>query len=770
MSTVSAQPRTEFSKPLLATLLAAALGLSACGGGGGGSDAAATTVATDTGSTTSGSGAPSTTTTTNTTDGASTAAAVEPSPEADAAGMATTVVEELAQGNAKPKLTIRAQGTLAGGVGPVMQVRVDGVVVGSATVSSTTLADYVISTPTLKAGAAVDVVFTNDAVVNGEDRNLTVSTISDGTTTVWPASSVVTYDRGGGNTAFDGVDVVAGTSGMWWGGALRFKWPTASTATKTPAAQYAAARFLQQATFGATPAEVQRLAGMTYAAWFNEQIAKPVTPDFVSFVQAKYDQGDAWRPNGANYTDAWPSHRFWSLAATAPDALRKRMAFALHGIFVSSQGDSNLWAHSRAYASYMDQLNRLAFDNYRNVLEEVALSPAMGIYLSHMRNRKEDLTTGRLPDENFAREVMQLFSIGLVELNQDGSVKLGADGKPIDTYGNADVMALAKVFTGWSWAFPDAQLTDTNFRWGSPNYATASDTKMDLQRMKAYPSQHSAAEKRLFAGKAWAVTVPAGATPQTSLKLALDGLFNHPNVAPFISRQLIQRFTTSHPSPAYVGRVAAVFNNNGKGVRGDLGAVLRAVLLDAEARAATPAANFGKVKEPILRVSQWMRAFDVRSSTGDFLMGNELGNVLQQALRPASVFGYFRPGYVPPGTSFASTGTTVPELQIVNESTTANWVNLAESMAGSGLGWTGSARDVSSTFAALAALSTAGKVDAMVEQLNVLLFAGRMSAALKQDIYDAVGGVGGVDAASHTQRARVAAFVALSSPDFVVQR
>ncbi len=246
-------------------------------------------------------------------------------------------------------------------------------------------------------------------------------------------------------------------------------------------------------------------------------------------------------------------------------------------------------------------------------------------------------------------------------------------------------MAMAKVFTGWSWAFPDAQLTENNFRWGSPDYTAAGDTRIDLQRMKAYPGQHSTAEKRLFAGKANAVTIPAGTGAQDSLRIALDALFKHPNVGPFIGRQLIQRLVTSNPSPAYVARVAAVFNNNGQGVRGDLGAVVRAILLDAEARQ-TPAADFGKLREPVLRVTHWMRAFGATSATGEFMMAYELDSQSQRALHAPSVFGYFRPGYVPPNSALSATGATAPELQIVNESSTADWVNLAENMAGSGHG------------------------------------------------------------------------------------
>jgi uncharacterized protein (DUF1800 family) len=449
--------------------------------------------------------------------------------------------------------------------------------------------------------------------------------------------------------------------------------------------------------------------------------------------------------------------------------LRKRTAFALHQIFVVSQADSNLYDHTRAYANYLDTLNRHALGNFRSLLDDIALSPVMGIYLSHIRNRKENPATGQLPDENFAREVMQLFTIGLQELNPDGTLRLDAEGKPIETYNNADVMAMAKVFTGWSWAFPDGQLTDSNFRYGSPKYGATTDTQMDLLRMKAYPNQHSTSAKPLFAGKPWAVTIPANTPAAESLRIALDTLFNHPNVGPFIGRQLIQRLTTGNPSPAYVARVAASFDNNGQGVRGDLAAVVRTILLDPEARQA-PGAGFGKLKEPVLRVAQWMRAFKTTSASGNFMMVYDLDSLSQRPYNSPSVFSYFRPGYVPPNSAFSESGATAPEFQIVNESSTPAWVNLAENMAGGGIGWTGSARDIVPAMNDLAALSTAGNVDGLLRQIDLRLFGGRMPGALRQDILDSVTGVGGTDAASHLNRARVAVFVALSSPEFLVQR
>ena len=259
------------------------------------------------------------------------------------------------------------------------------------------------------------------------------------------------------------------------------------------------------------------------------------------------------------------------------------------------------------------------------------------------------------------------------------------------------------------------------------------------------------------------------ARPQVDLKLALDALFNHPNVGPFIGRQLIQKLVTSAPSPAYVGRVAAVFNNNGRGVRGDLKAVVRAILLDTEARAADPPASFGKLREPVLRLAQWLRAFDATSISGEYKMSGEGDNVSQRAFSAPSVFGYFRPGHIPPGTGFASSGATAPEFQIVNESTTATWANAAYAMSAWGLGWNGSTQDVVASYSGLAAQIATGDLAAVVDRLDSLLLAGGMSPTLRQALLDGMGSVTGSDAASHLNRVRVAVLLVMSSPETLVQ-
>jgi uncharacterized protein (DUF1800 family) len=670
-------------------------------------------------------------------------------------------------------LTVRAKGSLFGGVGPTMVVRVNQQVIGTVEVQNTTAwADFRFSAPALVAGDKVDVVFTNDTAAGGVDRNLYIASVSDGATVVLPSTVGAVIDRGTGSAAFDGKDLLSGHSTLANNGALRLTWPARSRLSATALARrQAAARLLLQASFGPTTAALDALSATTDAAWIAAQIAMPVTNDHVDAVQARYDLSADYRPGGTRYDPYMVGNTFWRTTPFAPDQLRKRTAFALHHIFMVSQQDTNLWYHSRAYANYLDLLNRHAFGNFRTLLEEMALSPAMGIYLSHLRNRKEDPTINRQPDENFARELMQLFTIGLQELNPDGSLKLDSARQPIETYRNADVMALAKVFTGYTWGFPDGQMTSDKFGWLEPDYSAAGDQRIDLQRMKPLADQHSVIEKKLFVGKPWAVTLPAGSTAQADVKAALDTLFQHPNVGPFIGRQLIQQLVTSQPSAAYVGRVTAVFNNNGRGVRGDLGSVVRAILLDTEARSVPTATSpAGKLREPLLGIAHWMRTFNAVSVNGQYHMGWQVNPVGQTPYRAPSVFGYYRPGYVPPVASFSTRRATAPEFQILDENTVAGWTNLASAMGGGGLGWIGQAPELPGNYSALQGLLLSGGVSALLDEINLLLLGGRMSAELRQHLTDAVVSVEDGSARGHADRVRLAVFLTLASPEFRIQR
>lgn len=518
-----------------------------------------------------------------------------------------------------------------------------------------------------------------------------------------------------------------------------------------------AARFLAQATFGPTEAGIARLVDIGPAAWLEDQFSQPVV-SHLAFVNTLAAGGTA-------LTQVHFRQSFWTQAIAGEDQLRQRMAFALSQIFVVSFADTTLSTKVRGMASYYDVLAAHAFGNYRDLLQAVATHPMMGIYLSTLRNQKEDPATGRNADQNFARESMQLFTLGLHELNADGSEK---GTSPVDTYSAADVEGLAKVFTGWSWyAGPNASdRTDRRF------LGLDAHAERDWRPMQPYDRFHSTSEKK-FLG----VTIPAGATSaEADLKVALDRLFNHPNVGPFVGRQLIQRFVTSNPSPAYVARVAAVFANNGQGVRGDLKAVLRAVLLDTEARTFSPAnAAYGKPREPLVRLAHFMRAFNAKSTSGRFVGIDELeagSQVGQQALKAPSVFNFFRPGYTPPNSAAASAGLVAPEWQLANEVSLATFANYQRAWAGYS-----ATRDIQHDYTAELAL--ADRPAALLDRLDLLLMSGQMTATQRNLITAAINGraipaatgsnQAAIDSAKR-DRVSIAVVLTMASPDYVVQK
>jgi uncharacterized protein (DUF1800 family) len=350
---------------------------------------------------------------------------------------------------------------------------------------------------------------------------------------------------------------------------------------------------------------------------------------------------------------------------------------------------------------------------------------------------------------------MQLFSIGLVELNTDGTPKL-VNGNPVDTYGMDDIRGLARVFTGWGWGntgTPDP----VNGRFGGNNPA---DPMRRVTPMQFYAQYHSPLEKQ-FLG----VTVPAGTAGPQALKVALDTLFNHPNVGPFLAQRLIQHMVTSNPSPAYVGRVAAAFNNNGKGVRGDLKSTVRAVLFDPEAIAPAAGPSAGKLREPNLRLAAWMRAFGATSLSGEFRLGvldNQLG---QTPMRSPSVFNFFRPGFVPPNTNLAAADLVAPEFQITHEITVAAYANFIQGVIQNGIG-TGS--DVRADYTALNGI--ADNADALLARINLMLTGNSLSSATVTSIRDAVNAIPMTAGNARQNRTQLAIFLAMTSPEFLVQK
>ena len=542
-----------------------------------------------------------------------------------------------------------------------------------------------------------------------------------------------------------------------------------------PASRDAAARFLTQATFGPTETEVDRVMAVGYGAWIDEQFAKPRSAHRAAW-EAADAAAKAADPTNANAGAGQNGmlNAFWKSAVTGEDQLRQRVAFALSQILVISMQDGTVGDDPRAVAAYLDLLADKGLATYRELLESVSLHPMMGIYLSHLRNQKADPRTGRVPDENYAREVMQLFSIGLHELNADGSVKRNGTA-PIDTYAPTDIAGLARVFTGWSWDCP-AYPASSCFYSGSSS--GASDPDRGFKPMRGYPNFHST-EAKTFLGRT--IAAQATADPPASLRDALDTLANHPNVGPFIGRQLIQRLVTSNPSPAYVGAVAAAFADNGSGVRGDMKHVVKTILMHAEARQTSDSA--GKVREPVLRLSAFLRAFGFTSDSGEYRVGNtdNPGTSLGQSpMRSPSVFNFYRPGYVPPGTAAATANLVAPEMQIVHETTAAGYVNVMRDNVSAGVGTFGAAanrRDLQGNFAAEIAL--ADRPFELVAAVNRKLMHGSMPAALATEIEGAVTSVAiptatgsnqtQIDAAKRT-RVNAAIFLALVSPEFLVQK
>jgi uncharacterized protein (DUF1800 family) len=539
-----------------------------------------------------------------------------------------------------------------------------------------------------------------------------------------------------------------------------------------------ASRFLEQATFGATDADIHTVSMNGYQAWLNQQFALPPTPQEPFVEQSLIINNPPCAAsditcNAALFVqnstgEEYVQDAFWQQALAAPDQLRQRVKYALEEIMVVSSTNSAVQNMPRGEAGYYDLLGNDAFGNFRTLLNDVTLNPMMGNFLSMLGNDKGNATTD--PDENYAREVMQLFTIGLYQLNNDGTQQLNSAGQPIPTYSNTDVMGLAAVFTGFSWNIP-GNSTDT--AWSSCCIYEGQGFGEDILPMQSYPSHHSTEEKD-FLG----VTIPASGNPDPvgDLNTALNTLFNHPNLPPFFCRQLIQHLVTSNPSPAYVSRVAAVFQNDGTGVRGNMQAVVSAILLDPEARdSATDFANpqYGKVREPLLRYTEWARAFTAQSRTGSYGIGSTedpIWGLGQMTLRSPTVFNWFAPGYVPPGTSIEAANLVAPEMEMTNVSTVVGYLNYLQNAIGGGAT---SGSDIFSSYGTESGL--ASTPDQLVDRLNLLLMAGEMDSTLQSQIVSAVSAIpipsGDQNAinAALTARVQTAIYLTMASPAFAAQ-
>jgi uncharacterized protein (DUF1800 family) len=535
--------------------------------------------------------------------------------------------------------------------------------------------------------------------------------------------------------------------------------------------------FLNQATFGATSADITALTGTAPSDWILAEFNKAPSLN-LAYVLAEISEADARDMNGELTFEKrqTPTFSFWINAIEGDDQLRQRMAFALSQILVISHSEGNfLFQVPNTVAHYQDILVSNAFGNYRDLLEEVTYSPAMGEYLTYLQNIKGDPATGRMPDENYAREVMQLFSIGLVELEQDGDI-VTQNGVPVEVYDNTDVTGLARVFTGLSLKGGEFFF---DFRTLPPDALHSP--------MESYPVWHSDLEKT-FLG----TTIPAGTGPEQSIDIALDALVDHPNTPPFLARQLIQRFVTSHPEPDYIERVADAFASGqyalpngttvGDGRRGDLSATIAAVLFDQDARDVTNRNDdsYGKIREPVLRFIHWARAFDANTITPEHtfpLWNTAFGGGLSQApYKSPSVFNFYRPGYVAPGTETGAAGLTMPELQLVNANSVSNYANfMTYFVFAFAANNTGQPEATSFIPDYSDELALADDPVALVDHLDVLLTHGSTSDETKATIVTFLNDIALENPSDPNYdgpflRSALAVLMMMTSPDYTVQR
>jgi len=498
-------------------------------------------------------------------------------------------------------------------------------------------------------------------------------------------------------------------------------------------------RFLEQATFGPTPDLIAHVQDVGFDAFLAEQFARPAPV---------FPQLDNWPQNppatctGTCLRDNYSMYPLqvgaFTVFLTSPDQLRLRVAFALNQIVVVSAVDGNLRQPSRMLP-YLQVLSNGAFGNFRQLLTDITLDPAMARYLDTVNNNKT------APNENYGRELLQLFSIGVNELNLDGTPKLDGAGQPIPTYDQSTITAFARVFTGWVFAPPRAAGVTNFIDPLVPGAASAHDTD----------------PKTLLNG----VTLPGGHDARTDLQDALDNVFAHANVAPFIAQRLIQHLVTSNPSPPYVGRVATVFRNTG----GDMKSVVRAVLLDVEARtdpatSAPPDAVSGHLREPVLWITSFLRPFGSRVVTDYVLSDSFLPGGLQMSqdlFRAPSVFNFYPPDYVVMGDS-----TLGPEFSIYATTTALARTNFAYQVIYKAMST--NANRPTGTWIDLSGLeSLASNPATLVDTLNAFGLHGRMSPEMRNAL---IASVAAIPASNPLGRLRNALYLLVTSPQYLVEQ
>jgi len=506
-----------------------------------------------------------------------------------------------------------------------------------------------------------------------------------------------------------------------------------------------AARFLSQATLGASWEEIHRTADMGYDAWLEEQFNRPVGyhQPFLDRLALQLSQTDP-----ALELEVESEHRRWSWweqVMQGPDSLRQRVALALSEHFVVSDDLSQIRDNPQGLANYYDMLLGNAFGNYRDLLMDVTLHPIMGVYLSHLRNERS--RGGRFPDENYAREIMQLFSIGLFLLHPDGSFVVDGSGAPIPTYDNDDITEFAKIFTGLAYDSPERDFRGGQAEWTRP--------------MRMYDEYHEPGPKYLLRG----MYVPAGQTGMQDIDDAIDNLFNHPSVGPFVARRLVQRLVTSNPSPEYLERVSTAFADNGDGVRGDMKTILRAVLMDPEAREFPHLSRIehGMLRESFLRRVHLARAFDASNLAFDYPISDSGAprDFGQRPLSSPTVFNFFLPDHQPTG-EIADADLFAPEFQIVTAVTAISSANQLRSQVDGVMN-----RNSNDLFEVRLNLTDeiaiASDVRALIDRLDLILMYGHMSQAMRQILIDTVSRVSDLE-----ERVKMAVFLISISPEYSV--
>ncbi len=518
-------------------------------------------------------------------------------------------------------------------------------------------------------------------------------------------------------------------------------------------------RFSAQATLGADMEEIERIDALGFEVWLDDQLAMPPSLHLPELQRLVVAYGDLSGPATTN-TPIFRRLAWWNRVMGSDDLLRQRVALALSEIFVVSDLMDVLAINPESVASYYDVLLTHAFGSYEELLLEVTLHPAMGAYLSHLNNDRSDPVVGRFPDENYAREVMQLFSIGLFELAPDGRRLLDGNGDPIATYGNAQITEFAKVFTGLGLQGPGATFGGYLGDRRAP--------------MIMYAAHHEPGPKTLLGG----FTLPAGQTGMQDVEGAIAHLSNHPNVGPFMARRLIQRLVKSNPSPEYIERIATVWEDDGSGARGNLGAVVRAILLDRAAREDPLDPSDGFLREPFLRWVSLLRAFDAQSPSGEYLVeGAVIGFLLgQHPMSSPSVFNFFQPNFAPNG-PIQQAGLVAPEFQITTDASVIWVANLATYSLFVEAAFPADVdffrpgaitRDeILLEFDFSEEIAIADDIDRLLDRLDLLLMHGTMSATTRDSIATVL-----ADPALADPEARVRAavhFIAMS-PDYSVVR